>query len=215
MLRNIKLLNRQIIIILIFIFAFIIANADFTKNTTNSFSGKPPFLLPQNINGWVGQNLKIAEKSHIFEIMSPKDLILRIYKKSNFDDEINLALVLADNKKKIHDPQICYKLQGFKFIDTKKIKLAPDLPVNFIKTKRKNKEYLFIYWYTDLNNNFATRTEFWSEIIFKKLTGKPIKTYGIVILYTPVENTENLKKFALKVNKILFNQSGNNYNDKR
>jgi len=111
---------------------------------------------------------------------------------------------LADNKKKIHDPQICYKLQGFEFLNTKKIKLTPDLAANFIRTKKENKEYLFIYWYTDLDANYATRTEFWSKIIFKKIFGKPIKTYGIVILYTPIENEENLKKFAIEVNRILF-----------
>ena len=197
-------INRKLLIILIIIFTFIIANADLKQNTASNFSVTKKF--PPNINGWVGQNLKIKEKSHLFKVMSPKDLILKVYKKSNIKNQINMALVLADNKKKIHDPQICYKLQGFEFLDTNKIKLAPDLNVNFIKTKKANKEYLFIYWYTDLEANYTTRTEFWCEIIFKKLTGKPIKTYGIVILYTPVENTENLKKFALKVNNILFTQ---------
>ena len=184
-------------------FIFIMANIDFNRNAASNFSVTKKF--PKNINGWVGQNLKLEKNRGIFKIMSPEDLILRVYKKTNNND-IKMALVLADNKKKIHDPQICYKLQGFKFLNKKKLTLSPDLTANFIKTKKADKEYLFIYWYTDLNNNFATRTEFWSEIIFKKLTGKSIKTYGIVILYTPEENIENLKKFALEVNKILYKQ---------
>jgi len=195
--------KRKLFLFIIIIFAYIIANIDFTKNIASNFSFTEKF--PKNINGWVGQNLKLEKNSGIFKIMSPEDLILRVYKKTNNND-IKMALVLADDKKKIHDPQICYKLQGFEFLDTKKIKLAPDLAVNFIKTKRVGKEYLFIYWYTDLEANYTTRVEFWSAIILKKITGKPIKTYGIVILYTPVKNVENLKKFALEINKILYNQ---------
>jgi len=202
----IKLLNinRISYSILIIIFTFIIANANFTKNIASNFSVTKRF--PKNINGWVGQNLDINKTNKVFKVMSPEDLVLRVYKKSNGKNKINMALILADNKKKIHDPQICYKLQGFEFLDTEKIKLSPDLTANFIKTKKANKEYLFIYWYTDLEATYATRSEFWREIVFKKLTGKPIKAYGIVILYTPVENTENLKNFAIEVNKILFTQ---------
>jgi len=184
-------------------FIFIMANIDFNRNAASNFSVTKKF--PKNINGWVGQNLKLEKNSGIFKIMSTEDLILRVYKKTNNND-IKMALVLADNKKKIHDPQICYKLQGFKFLNKKKLTLSPDLTANFIKTKKADKEYLFIYWYTDLEANYATRTEFWSAIIFKKITGKPVKTYGIVILYTPEENIENLKKFALEVNKILYKQ---------
>ena len=196
--------SRRIIIILIFLFTFVISNTDFTKNTVNNLSASQHLSFPENINGWSGQNLKIEKTNRLFKIMSAKEIILRLYKKSDNKNKINLTLVLADNKSKVHDPKICYKLQGFEFLDKKIIKLAPDLNVNFIKTKKANKEYLFIYWYTDLEANYATRIESWKEIIFKKLVGKPIKAYGIVILYTPVENTENLKKFALEVNKILF-----------
>ncbi|HBG49061.1 MAG TPA: hypothetical protein DDW90_06090 [Cyanobacteria bacterium UBA9971] len=205
LLRTTKLLlhNKKIILFLSMFFIFIMANIDFNRNAASNFSVTKKF--PKNINGWVGQNLKLEKNSGIFKIMSTEDLILRVYKKTNNND-IKMALVLADNKKKIHDPQICYKLQGFKFLNKKKLTLSPDLTANFIKTKKADKEYLFIYWYTDLEANYATRTEFWSAIIFKKITGKPVKTYGIVILYTPEENIENLKKFALEVNKILYKQ---------
>jgi len=202
-----RLFNRKIFIILIIIFTFLITNADFTKNTASNFSITKKF--PKSINGWVEQNLKLEKTSEIFKVMSPEDLILRVYKNKNSRNDINLALILTDDKKKVHDPQICYKLQGFEFLDTKNIKLTPNLNVNFIKIKKAKKEYLFIYWYTDLDANYTTRTEFWREIIFKKIMGKPIKAYGIVILYTPIENTANLKKFALKINDILFNQIKN------
>lgn len=207
---NIKKLmhiNRKIIIIFIFIFTFVISNTNFTKNTVNNLSANPLTSFPKNINGWGGQNLKIEKTNRLFKIMSTREIILRLYKKPDNKNKINLTLVLADNKSKVHDPKICYKLQGFEFLDKKIIKLAPNLNVNFIKTKKSGKEYLFMYWYTDLESNYTTRISFWKEIILKKLMNKPIKSYGIIILYTPVENTENLKKFALKTNNILLNRS--------
>lgn len=208
LLRTIKLkhyiLNKKIAVVLFIIFTFIISNINLQQNIASNFSITKRF--PKNINGWIGQNLKIEEESNLFKVISSDDIILKFYKKSNCKNEINMALILADNKKKVHDPQICYKLQGFEFLNAKKIKLSPDLKVNFIETKKAAKKYLFIYWYTDLDDTYATRAEFWSEIIYKKIFNKPIKTYGIVILYTPIENTENLKKFALEVNKILFKQ---------
>lgn len=198
-----KQANKKIILIVIILFTFILANVDFGKKIASSYSDAKRF--PKNINGWTGQNHEFNKTSGIFNIMSQEDFILRVYKKTGKKD-INMALVLADNKNKVHDPQICYKLQGFEFLKAKNIKLSPELNANFIKTRKERKEYLFIYWYTDLDKNYSTRTEFWREIIFRRIAGKPIKAYGIVILYTPVENTKDLKKFALKVNKILFSK---------
>jgi len=199
--------NRKLFLIMIIIFTFIFANTKQNTAKLNShFSAKK---FPKIINAWRGEDLEIKKESGVFEVMSKEDLILRVYKNSNWKNEIKMAVVLADDKKKIHDPKICYKLQGFEFLDTKKIKLPDGLNANYIKTKKAGKEYSFIYWYTDLDADYSDRSEFWKEIIFKKLTGKRIKTYGIVILYTPTENTENLKKFAPEVNDILINQIGN------
>lgn len=195
--------DRKIILIVIIGFIFIISNFNSGKNNSVKL-GFVPGKFPKSINGWVGQDFKFEEKSGIFEIISPENFILRTYEKKNNANKINTALILADNKKEIHDPRLCYNLQGFKFLDTKIKQLAPNLNLSYIKTKKADKEYLFIYWYTDLEKNYATRAEFWREIILKKIFGKPVKAYGIVILYTPAKNKENLENFALETNNILF-----------
>jgi hypothetical protein len=191
--------NKKLFLAIIFIFTFIVANVD-SFNTASNFSIAKKF--PKNINEWNGEDFKLEKNNSIFSVMLPEDVVLRVYKKS--DTKISMALILANDKKKIHDPQVCYKLQGFIFLDRKKIKLAPALNVNLLRAQKANKEYSFIFWYTDLDTNYTTRTEFWRTIICKKIFEKPIKTYGIVILYTPVKNEENLRKFALQVNYILF-----------
>jgi hypothetical protein len=197
-------INRKIILIIIIIFAFIIANLSPSGNVASNFFIAQKF--PENINGWIGQNLEIEKTNEVFSVISPVDLVLRTYQKYGEKNEINLTLVLTYDKKKVHDPQICYKLQGFKFLNAKKVRLSSNLTANFMNTKKANQNYLFMYWYTDLDKNYTTRSEFWQNIILKKIINKPIKTYGIVILYTPIKNAENLKKFALKVNDILFLQ---------
>ncbi len=198
--------NRKIFLIIIIVFIFIAANFNLSKNIAGNFSITKKF--PENINGWTGHDCQVEKTNKIFTIIPSKDIVLRLYKKAGLDG-INMALILADDKKRIHDPQICYKLQGFRFLDKQKIQLAPNLKVNFIKSQKKSRKYSFIYWYTDLDANYTTRTEFWRKIAFKKIFGKPIKTYGIVILYTPVENQKNLKKFSQEVNNILFTKIKN------
>lgn len=206
--KNFPLISRKFILVAIFAFIYIIANFDLNQEKVpcTKFIAKN---LPLNINGAKGQNITFKETSGIFDIMSPDDFVLRIYKDSKKTEEINLALILADDKKKIHDPKLCYKLQGFEFINTKFKQLMPGLCPSYIKTIKEGKEYIFMYWYTDLDKNYATRAEFWREIIFKKIFGKTTNTYGIVILYTPVENSKNLEKFAIEVNKILLKSSLN------
>lgn len=198
-----KQANNNVIVIIIVLIAFIFANVDFNRNTDSLHSRFIAGKFPENVNGWLGYDHEFNKTSGIFKILSREDFILRVYKKEG-EKNINLALILADNKSKVHDPQVCYKLQGFEFFDEKRTKLSSNLIANCIKTKKEGREYLFIYWYTDLDKNYTTREEFWREIAFKKIFGKPIKSYGIVILYTPVENTEDLTKFAIKINKYLF-----------
>ena len=76
-------------------FIFIMANIDFNRNAASNFSVTKKF--PKNINGWVGQDLKLEKNSGIFKIMSTEDLILRVYKKTNNND---IKMKMNDNKNK-------------------------------------------------------------------------------------------------------------------
>jgi hypothetical protein len=194
--------SKKITLIIVFILTFAVANFGINKNTSSNFSMAKNF--PKEFKGWVGEDLKLEKTNAVFKIMAPQDLLLRFYQKEKVQDPINLTIVMADNKKKIHDPQMCYKLQGFVFEKPQVKKLKNNLNVTYIKAKKENKPYRFIFWYTDLDNNYSTRTEFWKKIILNKLTGKPIKTYGIIISYTPEKNEKNLINFLSDVNNILF-----------
>ncbi len=190
-----------IITILLTLYAF----TNLAPSITSSKNYKVANWFPENINNYLGIDVKLEKNSPVYSEILKENLVLRTYKLN--DNEINLALVLANNKKSVHDPQVCYVLQGFNFLEKSKKQIAQNLNINTIKANKRNKEYSFIYWYTDLDKTFTSRVNFWESIILKKLMNKPIKSYGCIILYSDKENKKDLELFALKINQILFDKA--------
>jgi len=183
------------------IFVMLIANINNNKKI-----GKIYFinkLIPHNLGEWEGKDLKPDKK--VFNIINADELLIREYSKKNMQ-KIYLAIVLSNDITHVHDPEICYRLQGFVFKSKNKIKVSPEITGSYILAEKNKQQYCFIYWYTDLNKSFSNRFKFMQSIIWSKFINKPIKGYGIFVIYCPKKDFEELIKFSNSVNKILLNK---------
>ncbi|HSA07194.1 MAG TPA: exosortase-associated EpsI family protein [Candidatus Gastranaerophilales bacterium] len=201
---NLNSSNRnKIILLVILAITLIFTNLNLNTNNASNFDVRENF--PFKLAEWKGEEIKL-ENNAVYKVMDPEDLVFRAYTKNADIIPVNLSIILADNKRKVHDPLFCFKLQGFEFLEMKDMVLEPGLTVSHLSAVRADKKYSFIFWYTDLGKNYSSRQDFWKNIILNKITGKPIKTYGIVILNTEKSYEKELFEFAKKTNDFLFNK---------
>lgn len=193
----------KIVISILLITAFVATNLNFTSPEARSEKVNIKQKLSLFINGYEGEELEVPEG--VFEIITPDEIIMRIYKKGK-EKEINLAVVVSDDREDLHAPEVCYKLQGFQFQEEQREFISSGCEISRVLARREDKPYVFHFWYTDLEVVYKNRFEFIKNMVIDKLMNRH-KNYALVIGFTRDENIEDLKKFSLEVNdQILRNQ---------
>jgi len=185
---------NKIIILILLILACIVTNLSFNsgiKPEKVNIDKKVPLV----INGYKGNDEKIPDR--LFDLISPEEIILRKYQKDN--KEINLAIVVSENKEDLHAPEVCYKLQGFQFKEEENIFISTGCEISKVNTIKENKPYIFHFYYTDMEKVFKSRSDFWFSYMMDKLLNKPIKKYALVLAYTDFSNQEDLTHFSKAV----------------
>lgn len=192
--------NNIIKVIIIFLLSIGIIAANFKSLNENSeLNINLAHFFPINIASWQGADQLVPDK--VFNALSANELLIRNY--INNKTKIYLAIVISDQISHVHDPEICYKLQGFAFKESKNTALSEFTSVMERDALYKNERYKFIYWYTNLDSTFNNRVSFFFNYFWRKFTGQPIKAHGIVILYAKEENYSDLMQFAKNIEEIL------------
>ena len=195
-------MKANIIKITIFIMLFsalLIANP-FTQVNKSHYKVNVDDIIPVSFNGWHGDDLPIDKT--IYTRIFPNELVIRKYQNPTIHKDIYLTVVLSPERSHIHDPLICYKLQGFKFIKFEKSLLKDDMPVTIANTLKDNKNYTFLYWYTNLQKDFDNRTDFFKDYFFSKLENRN-SISGLIILYSQDCDKKTIKEFAIKINNVI------------
>ena len=190
----------KIIIFVLLIFTYIITNLKFNNVTNEPVKINIKDKIPYIINDYQGIDQEIPEK--LYKIISPEEIILRTYKKG--DKEINLAVVISDNKEDIHAPEVCYKLQGFDFQKEETVSIFNGCEISKVLTIKNDKPYIFYFWYTDMENVYKNRIEFMINLIINKLLNKTEKKYALVISFTETSNNEDIKVYVEKINQYIL-----------
>jgi len=182
---------KVIIILVLLISTGIITYANFNEGK------EPPKLdietnVPLLINGYNGVDEEIPEK--LFNLITPEEIIIRKYTRD--DREINLAVVVSEDKEDLHAPEVCYKLQGFEFREEVPVLILPGCEISKVNTVRESKPYIFHFYYTDTEKVFKSRTAFWTSYMMDKLMNRPRKKYALVLAYTDSSNQEDLVQFS-------------------
>jgi hypothetical protein len=193
---------KVFILILLILTAFV-TNYNFADNV------EPPKVnikdrIPLSILDYTGTEEEIPEK--VFNIIKPEEISIRSYKKADGDNEkqINLALVVSEDKENLHAPEVCYKLQGFEFKKETGFRLSECCKVTRVDTIRQDKPYIFHFYYTDMERVYTTRTEFMTNIMINKVLNKPRKKYALVLAFTEDSNEDDLKDFSKAVNDLIL-----------
>lgn len=160
-------------------------------------------VFPIKIDNWEAKDAKV-DKS-VYSMIDKNELLLRTYKNKNDNQIINLAIVLTNKRDHIHDPDICYRGQGITFNKEYDKAISAGNIVKYILGKRGNDQYDLMYWYTDLNKIYPSRSNFMRHITISKFIDKPMTSFGLVVLISPKikQDESNLIDFAGKVNSIL------------
>ena len=186
--------THKIIILILLIFTFVLTNVNFNKGNIvpkMNIEQKVPLV----INGYGGINEEVPEK--LYKMISPEEIILRRYKKG--DKEINLAVVVSEDKEDLHAPEVCYKLQGFQFKEEENIFISTGCEISKVNTIKENKPYIFHFYYPDMEKVFKSRSDFWFSYMMDKLLNKPAKKYALILAYTDFSNQEDLTHFSKTV----------------
>ena len=133
-----------------------------------------PLNIPDQIADWHKvKDLTISEDAYV--ALKPNSLIMREYSSVKGDDPLLLCIVYHKNDRwGSHNPQVCYKSQGWQVMDTKtrtiKIFGFKDFEVNeFVISKnneKKNCNLLVVYF-------------------GQKADGQQVKAYDLYVLKRP------------------------------
>lgn len=192
--------KTKIFILLLLIIAFVITNLSFNKKDTGNIKINVKDKIPLEIYGYIGEEQEIPEK--LFNIINPEEILMRKYKKN--DREINLAVVVSNNRDDLHAPEVCYKLQGFDFQQEEDLILSTGCKISKIYTEREKEPYIFHFWYTDTENVYKNRFEFVKNVVIDRLMNKTGKKYVLVIIFTEEANISDLKPYSDKINSFLL-----------
>jgi len=193
-------MKHKFIVIILLLAAISFVNFKF-----NHISPKLPLInkvFPQKLGDWQGENLIAAD--NVYKMIPKDQLLMRLYKNTKNQKVINLSIVLTDERETIHDPQICYRGQGFDMTKQKVISLTQKNKVHYVYAIKNKEPYTIIYWYTDLKQTFPERVGFMSDITLSKFWNRPLKGFGLVIITAPRSIEQDVIHFAETTNKLLF-----------
>ena len=193
--------KTKIIILILLIFTYVITNFSLGSSNVEPAKVNIQDKIPYIISGYHGKEQEIPEK--VFSIIQPEEIMIRSYKKGN--QEINLAVVVSENKEDLHAPEICYKLQGFQFNKSEGISISNGCRLTQVDTIKDDKPYIFHFYYTDMEKVYTNRAEFMTNIILSKILNKPRKKYALITSFTNADNNDDLKIFSEKINEHIVN----------
>lgn len=201
-----------------FIVIFILACAVIIANYhVRNIDVKTPLInktFPKQLEEWVGTDVKVAKS--VFKLLNKNNLLFRNYKNAKTDQQINLAIVLTEERSQIHDPEVCYRFQGIEMNKEENIVIDKDYVVKHVFGLKKKQPYDIIYWYTDLNNTFTGRVKFMKHITLSKFFDKPMNGFALIVIISPKSKDSKVYEFAEKVNKFMLSLgSSNNSNRQR
>jgi len=186
-------------IAVVFILLIAVFWANFDINRDKSLDYKINQVFPYKFNEWTGTDI-VADKS-VYTMIDPDELLFRKYKLN--DKEVVLSIVLTKKRDHIHDPQVCYTGQG--------VNMNKERNINFDKINgllvdsvKREHPFKIIYWYTDLNKTYSSRSEFMKNAVISSLLNKSNVDYALVSVSSKNINEEELKRFSSRVNQKLF-----------
>ena len=168
----------------------------------NSKANVPPInkVIPYKIDGWEGFDTK-ADRS-VYDILDKNELLLRIYKNLKSGEIVSLAVVLTNKRDHIHDPEVCYRGQGISMNKETFINITPENKAINVYAKKQKAPYRIIYWYTDLNQTYTSRSRFMKDITISRFFDKPVRGYALITVMGPESNIGNID-FAANVNDLM------------
>jgi|GEM_PF-1330714 len=190
----------KFLLLIILLLAILLANYRF--NNIKVMTPAINEVIPHTIGNWTSRDSKPGKA--VYRMISPDEMLLRGYKNSKTGQIIGVSIVLTNKRDHIHDPESCYKLQGIVMKKEKVIKISSSDSVIYADSERQKQPYDIYYWYTDLNKNYTSRTEFMKHIALTRFFNKPVKGYGLVIIMSERKDRNNLIQFVRDINKILM-----------
>lgn len=181
----------KISVVVILILSIIWAHLNINK--TFSQTVNVPKVIPFSLDKWHGQNLNF-DKS-VYSRILPDELIVRQYK-NQIGRKVYLAVVVSKDRSHIHDPEVCYKLQGFNFDSKKTMQLSNGKKIAYLTASANDGKYIFLYWYVYKNKVFNNRLVFFLNYFKDKLIGDSDNNLGLVVIYTDSKNYAELKNFV-------------------
>ncbi len=197
--------KAKIIIFILLVLTYVFTNFSFGGKNGEEIKVNIKDRIPLEINAYIGKEQEIPEK--VFNHINPEEILMRKYKKDG--REINLAVVISDDRDDLHAPEVCYKLQGFVFEEEKDEEISSGCKITKIFTNREEKPYIFHVWYTDMETVYKNRLELIKNIVLHKIKGETGKKYGLVIAFTEESNVEQLKLFSREVNNFILKKNSN------
>lgn len=190
----------KIIIICILILSFALANLHFHNVETT-----PPKinqLIPTEFSNWKSKDIKIDKA--VFKFLDPDELLSRVYTDSKTGKKIFLSIVLTDKRARIHDPNICYRMQNIEMDSEKTVNITSEHLAKLVLGKKGKESYDIIYWYTDLKSNYPERAVFMKQIALAKFLDQPMKGFALVILISSKDNKGDINQLATQINDVLL-----------
>ena len=149
-----------------------------------------PLNIPDQIADWHKvKDLTISEDAYV--ALKPNSLIMREYSSVKGDDPLLLCIVYHKNDRwGSHNPQVCYKSQGWQVMDTKtrtiKIFGFKDFEVNeFVISKNNEKKIVTYWWYTSGKRQMGSRLKHMIYMCLNGLIYGHVES-GFVRVSTPV-----------------------------
>lgn len=192
-------MKSKIIILLILISSVLLANFHVNKNNLKTPDINNSF--PLKINNMTGTDYKASKG--VYEMIPADKMLLRIYQSKITGYKSTLAIVLTDKREHIHDPDICYREQGFSFGKRQVIELSKNRQITYVPAFKEKQKVDIYYWYTDLITTYSYKKEFLERVSFARFFDKPFKGYGLIILISPAEYHKESVEFIKTIDSIL------------
>lgn len=202
-------MKARIIILVILILSLFLANYHQKKIVVET--PRVNKIFPYQLGEWTGKDLEVSKSA--FKLLKPEELLMRVYKDKKTGQKLSLAIVLTNERSRIHDPEVCYRLQGIEMKREEILPIDKDELVKHVFGSRKKEPYDIIYWYTDLNQTFTDRAKFMKHIALSKFFDKQMVGFALVVVIAPETNNKEVYDFSSQVNDFLI-KLGQNKNEK-
>jgi hypothetical protein len=204
-LRKFSLPHSLVIFVLLFGLFIVNNRNDFLPKDVSVDVKK---IIPAEIANRLGKDLYVDKK--VYSRIFPNELVVRKYESKAGKGSIYLTVVISNDRSHIHDPEVCYKLQGFDFSAKKIVRLSSGMRVCSLSAVKENEKYSFIYWYTNTERQFDSRLSFFLDHFWNKCINKPVLLSGIIILYSDSDNYFELAEFSDKL-RVIMDKNINTY----